>query len=402
MSLLSPDVTQMIGQYGYGAVALAVGIESIGIPFPGETMLIAAAVYAGSTHQLSVTLVVVAAAAGAIMGDNIGFWIGREFGFRFLLRYGRYVRVTEPRIKLGQYLFLRHGGKVVFFGRFVAVLRALAAVLAGTNRMSWLRFLAFNAAGGIAWATIYGVGADPGSSPIYTVEGPVFDGVSAYAIQTEVGSAWSAPFIAQPGALTVLTVPADAVVFEPLDAYGNPVAVSGNVAVGLGFASGAQGGVTFAEQAAITPATVGVYRFFDTGDGTHFFTADSAERDQLLATRPDLTYEGVGLDAVSLSAADPNAEPVYRFFSTADGTHFFTSSTSERDSVEANRLDLTYEGVGFYEDRTQQSGDSAVYRFFDTIHGTHLYTSDESERASIVQSRPDLTLEGVGFYAPHG
>ncbi len=159
MSLLSPDVTQMIGQYGYGAVALAVGIESIGIPFPGETMLIAAAVYAGSTHQLSVTLVVVAAAAGAIMGDNIGFWIGREFGFRFLLRYGRYVRVTEPRIKLGQYLFLRHGGKVVFFGRFVAVLRALAAALAGTNRMSWLRFLAFNAAGGIAWATIYGFGA---------------------------------------------------------------------------------------------------------------------------------------------------------------------------------------------------------------------------------------------------
>lgn len=250
--------------------------------------------------------------------------------------------------------------------------------------------------------TVLQFNADPGSSPIYTVEGPVFDGVSAYAIQTEVGSAWSAPFIAQPGALTVLTVPADAVVFEPLDAYGNPVAVSGNVAVGLGFASGAQGGVTFAEQAAITPATVGVYRFFDTGDGTHFFTADSAERDQLLATRPDLTYEGVGLDAVSLSAADPNAEPVYRFFSTADGTHFFTSSTSERDSVEANRLDLTYEGVGFYEDRTQQSGDSAVYRFFDTIHGTHLYTSDESERASIVQSRPDLTLEGVGFYAPHG
>lgn len=182
MSLLSPDVTQMIGQYGYGAVALAVGIESIGIPFPGETMLIAAAVYAGSTHQLSVTLVVAAAAAGAIMGDNIGFWIGREFGFRFLLRYGRYVRVTEPRIKLGQYLFLRHGGKVVFFGRFVAVLRALAAVLAGTNRMSWLRFLAFNAAGGIAWATIYGVGAYLLGQQISRVLGPVGMALLAAAV----------------------------------------------------------------------------------------------------------------------------------------------------------------------------------------------------------------------------
>ncbi len=182
MSLLSPDATQMIGQYGYGAVALAVGIESIGIPFPGETMLIAAAVYAGSTHQLSVTLVVVAAAAGAIVGDNIGFWIGREFGFRFLLRYGRYVRVTEPRIKLGQYLFLRHGGKVVFFGRFVAVLRALAAVLAGTNRMTWPRFLAFNAAGGIAWATIYGVGAYLLGQQITHVLGPVGMALLAVAV----------------------------------------------------------------------------------------------------------------------------------------------------------------------------------------------------------------------------
>ena len=116
--------------------------------------------------------------------------------------------------------------------------------------------------------------ADPGSSLIYTVEAPFFAGVSANAIQTEIGSAWSDPYIVQPGAVSVLTVPADGVVFEPLDAYGNPVAVSGNIAIGLGFASGGQGGVTFAEQASITPATVGVYRFFDTSDGTHFFTAD--------------------------------------------------------------------------------------------------------------------------------
>lgn len=88
MSLLSPDVLQMIGQYGYLGVALAVAVESVGIPFPGETTLLAAAIYAGSTHHLNIALVIASAALGAILGDNIGFWIGREFGYRFLLRYG--------------------------------------------------------------------------------------------------------------------------------------------------------------------------------------------------------------------------------------------------------------------------------------------------------------------------
>ena len=173
MALLSPADLHAAAQYGYGAVALAVGIESIGIPFPGETTLIAAAIYAGTTHRLDIGLIIAAASAGAILGDNIGFWIGRELGYRFLLRYGRYIRVGEARIKLGQYLFLRHGGKVVFFGRFIAVLRALAAFLAGANRMPWPRFLAFNAAGGIVWSTLYGLGAYYLGQQIKGVIGPV-------------------------------------------------------------------------------------------------------------------------------------------------------------------------------------------------------------------------------------
>ena len=148
----------LLNTYGYWAVLVFVGIESIGIPFPGETMLLVAAIYAGTTHRLVILLVIVAAASGAILGDNIGFWIGREGGYRLLRRYGRYIRLEERRLKLGQYLFLKHGGKVVFFGRFVAVLRAFAAFLAGTNRMPWPRFLFFNAAGGIVWATLYGLG----------------------------------------------------------------------------------------------------------------------------------------------------------------------------------------------------------------------------------------------------
>jgi membrane protein DedA with SNARE-associated domain len=173
MAMLPAAASHAIGHFGYGAVGFAVGIESIGILFPGETTLIAAALYAGATHQLNIVLVVTVAAVGAILGDNVGFFIGREFGVRLLVKYGHYIRLTPPRIKLGQYLFLRHGGKVVFFGRFVAILRALAAFLAGANRMSWPRFLIFNAAGGIVWAACYGFGAYFLGTAIRRLVGPV-------------------------------------------------------------------------------------------------------------------------------------------------------------------------------------------------------------------------------------
>src|SRR5215813_2536268 len=101
----------------------------MGIPLPGETVLVAAALYA-ARHGQSIAAVVASAAVGAVLGDNAGYWIGREFGYRLLRRYGGRVGLSPGKIKLGQYLFLRHGSKVVFFGRFVAVLRVLAAILA--------------------------------------------------------------------------------------------------------------------------------------------------------------------------------------------------------------------------------------------------------------------------------
>jgi membrane protein DedA with SNARE-associated domain len=118
----------LIAPYGYWTVGGIIALESMGLPLPGEATLVAAAVYAATTHHLNIWLVIAAAATGAIVGDNIGYWIGREIGYPLLLRYGHYVYLTEARIKLGQYLFFRHGGKIVFFGRFVAVLRALAAI----------------------------------------------------------------------------------------------------------------------------------------------------------------------------------------------------------------------------------------------------------------------------------
>ena len=143
--------------YGYLVVFLLVMIESIGVPVPGETALIVGALYAGSTGKLEIWGVIAAAIAGAIIGDNIGFAIGRYGGAKFLLKHGHKIRLHEGRLKIGIWLFRRHGGKVVFWGRFVSILRTWAAFLAGANQMQWPRFLVFNAAGAIVWATAYGV-----------------------------------------------------------------------------------------------------------------------------------------------------------------------------------------------------------------------------------------------------
>jgi membrane protein DedA with SNARE-associated domain len=185
--MIASLVDDLLGRFGYGAVFAFVGIESLGIPVPGETMLVAAALYAGATHQLSIVVIIVVAAAGAIIGDNIGFWIGHWGGYRLLIRYGRYIRLHEGRVKLARYLFQRHGGKVVFFGRFISVLRTYAAFLAGTARMAWPPFLVFNAAGGIVWATAWGVGAYLAGDRIKSLSTPVDIALGGVAVLVIVG-----------------------------------------------------------------------------------------------------------------------------------------------------------------------------------------------------------------------
>jgi membrane protein DedA with SNARE-associated domain len=172
-NFLARNLDSVLATYGYLAVFFFVGIESIGVPVPGETMLVTAAIYAGTTGRLSIFWVIVASSAGAIVGDNIGYVIGRTGGYRLLKRYGRYIRLEENRLRLGQYLFHKHGPKVVFFGRFVSVLRIFAAFLAGVNQMHWRRFLIFNAAGGIIWSTIYGVAAYLLGQQLLRLSGPV-------------------------------------------------------------------------------------------------------------------------------------------------------------------------------------------------------------------------------------
>ena len=151
-------IESWLSSYGYAVVFVLVLLESLGLPVPGETALIAVALYAGSTHHLEIGWVIAVAAVAAIIGDNIGFAIGRYGGAKVLLKYGHKVRLHEGRLRIGIWLFRHHGGKVVFWGRFVSILRTYAAFLAGANRMSWPRFLFFNAAGGIVWATAFGLG----------------------------------------------------------------------------------------------------------------------------------------------------------------------------------------------------------------------------------------------------
>jgi membrane protein DedA with SNARE-associated domain len=153
------SIGSLIDSYGYLAVFVLVGAESLGIPVPGETALITAAIYAGHTHRLNPWLIFLIAAAAAIIGDNIGYWIGDKGGYRLARRYGPKVRLDERKLKTARYLFDLHGVKVVFFGRFVSVLRTYAAFLAGTSKMRWRRFLPANAAGGVVWAGVWTLAA---------------------------------------------------------------------------------------------------------------------------------------------------------------------------------------------------------------------------------------------------
>jgi membrane protein DedA with SNARE-associated domain len=144
---------QAILTYGYLAVLVAVALEGAGVPFPGETSLVAAAVFAGIGRPLNIVGVIAAAALGAMLGDNTGYAIGRFGGYPLVRRIGG----LERRLAPAQRYFARHGSKTVFFGRYVAILRTYVALLAGLNKMPWRTFVLFDAAADIVWATIYGV-----------------------------------------------------------------------------------------------------------------------------------------------------------------------------------------------------------------------------------------------------
>ncbi len=150
-------VDHLLQQYGYGVITLALAVECAGLLFPGETVFFGAAMYASTTGHLNIAMVIAAATLGAILGNIVGFTLGRQIGAPVLARYGWRVGLTARRLALGRYLFRQHGGKVVFFCRFVSVLRSFSALLAGASAMRWAPFLGWTVAGGIAWPCAHGL-----------------------------------------------------------------------------------------------------------------------------------------------------------------------------------------------------------------------------------------------------
>ena len=176
-------VENLVETYGLIVVGGVILLESLGLPVPGETVLIIASIYAGTSHpHLDIVEVILTAAGAGLVGQMIGYVIGHEFGYWLLLRYGPYVRITESRIKLGEYLFLRHGGKIVFVSRFVPVLRSIAGILAGANRMPWRQFLFANAVGALAWASFFGFAAYMLGHQIERLAGPMVIVVGAVVL----------------------------------------------------------------------------------------------------------------------------------------------------------------------------------------------------------------------------
>jgi membrane protein DedA with SNARE-associated domain/membrane-associated phospholipid phosphatase len=145
-------VLSLIEHYGYLVVFFGVMLESTGVPLPGETILLASGFLAQQGH-LDVGDAILFGILGAVAGDQIGYWVGREGGRPFVLRWGRYVRITPERLERAERFFARHGGKAVFLARFFAGLRVFGALVAGISRMRWGIFVVYNALGGALWAT---------------------------------------------------------------------------------------------------------------------------------------------------------------------------------------------------------------------------------------------------------
>jgi membrane protein DedA with SNARE-associated domain len=145
-------VEHLIESAGLGVLFLLIALESMGIPLPGETALIGASVLADH-GKFEIWQVIVIAASAAIIGDNLGYWIGRHWGRQLLTKWKRLERFSQRVLPPAERFFAAHGGKTVFFGRFIAFLRITSAWIAGVSHMPWWRFLLWNAAGGIIWAT---------------------------------------------------------------------------------------------------------------------------------------------------------------------------------------------------------------------------------------------------------
>jgi membrane protein DedA with SNARE-associated domain len=175
---------QFISIYGIWLVAAFIALESVGVPLPAEAALIGAGFFAARTHGLNIWFLIAAGTVAAILGDIVGFWIGRRFGYQLLDRYGPRLGLTEGRIGIAQWLFVRYGGRFVFIARFLPFLRNMAAVLAGTNSMAQQNFYFASGLAAVAWVMGYGLAAYSLGESFMNFSSPatVFLGLTAISI----------------------------------------------------------------------------------------------------------------------------------------------------------------------------------------------------------------------------
>ncbi|TNC20087.1 DedA family protein [Amycolatopsis alkalitolerans] len=144
------DLAPILDHYGYAAIIGLITLEDFGVPAPGETVLIVGAIYAGA-GRMNLVLVALLGFAGAVLGDNIGYLVGRLGGRRLVEKFGRYVLLTPERLDKAESFFARYGGGIIVVARFVEGLRQANGIIAGLTGMHWLRFLAYNALGAALW-----------------------------------------------------------------------------------------------------------------------------------------------------------------------------------------------------------------------------------------------------------
>src|SRR6476469_3455117 len=147
---------RLFAEYGYLVVFFGVMLENAGLPVPGETILLAAG-FAAALGMFRLWLVMLIAAVGAVIGDNIGYWVGHYYGRSFFTRFGKYVFLSPERLERMDHFFAKHGAKTIFVARFITGLRVFAAVFAGASRMPWRTFFVFNVGGAIVWAIVISI-----------------------------------------------------------------------------------------------------------------------------------------------------------------------------------------------------------------------------------------------------
>ncbi|HEY5389291.1 MAG TPA: DedA family protein [Solirubrobacteraceae bacterium] len=174
----------------YPVLGVFVGVEALGVPVPGETAVIFAGL-AAATGRLSIVLVIVVASAGAIIGDNVGFAIGRRGGRKLLERPGRFEAERRRVLEIGDPFFARHGGKAVFLGRWITGLRVWTSWLAGASEMTWPTFVVWNALGGICWSTSVALAAYYGGTGVEKVFSKIgLYGVIVAGVVVALAGAW--------------------------------------------------------------------------------------------------------------------------------------------------------------------------------------------------------------------